>query len=248
MQPLLDDTRIAGWQPERKPLSLPVLDTMRPLSASLPPPARTSWRGNSALLGGEAEANATVLDAKRDSQSLIAEERTHNPLLFCSPLKPFAQPLRYSLGMSLLTRWLNAVDVTLDDNECWLSTKRLNNCGYPLVDDDTGKSITTAKAALLLFRGPPPFAGAETLHRCPDGPNRRCANPNHLEWGSAADNAQDKVRAGNLYTQKLNPDDVRDIRRWLARGSAQKDIAALYGVSPNQVGRIARGEQWGWLD
>lgn len=48
---------------------------------------------------------------------------------------------------------------------------------------------------------------------------------------------------------ELTEAQVRAIRQRLAEGSAtQGGLARLYGVSANTIGRIWRGETWGWLD
>lgn len=43
---------------------------------------------------------------------------------------------------------------------------------------------------------------------------------------------------------KLTDDDVRDIRALLAKGSKQRDIAKIYGVSQGTIGSIKTGRSW----
>jgi hypothetical protein len=47
---------------------------------------------------------------------------------------------------------------------------------------------------------------------------------------------------------KLQPEDVREIRRRLATGEAQKAIAADFGVHPSTISLINKGKKWARLD
>jgi len=58
---------------------------------------------------------------------------------------------------------------------------------------------------------------------------------------------RDAARAGNLFFQKLMPDDVEKIKHLLNQGCSHHWIAKRFSVSPKQVHAIKRGESWGWL-
>jgi hypothetical protein len=83
--------------------------------------------------------------------------------------------------------------------------------------------------------------------------NRRCVNPRHLYIGTNATNTADAVRAGRMARGPRNAnavfteDDVREIRRRLAAGHKQRDIATDLGVSQGAICGIATGRSWGWL-
>lgn len=47
---------------------------------------------------------------------------------------------------------------------------------------------------------------------------------------------------------RLSEDDVRTLRKRYAEGATQRELCQAYGVSITTVGRIVRGETWGWLD
>lgn len=47
-----------------------------------------------------------------------------------------------------------------------------------------------------------------------------------------------------MLFSKLTAEDVLEIRRKLAAGVRQVDLAAQYGVSQMQISRIKRYEQW----
>ena len=57
--------------------------------------------------------------------------------------------------------------------------------------------------------------------------------------------SEESKRRGERNGQaKLTDDDVREIRRRVAAGALQKDVAAMFGVQKMQVSRIVRGERW----
>lgn len=93
------------------------------------------------------------------------------------------------------------------------------------------------------------FVGSrpENHHACHNCGNSRCVNINHLRWGTAAENAQDKARHGTLLTgekhpnAKLTNDQVLVIRK---DPRATADIARDYHVSSGCVGSIKSGSSW----
>lgn len=76
--------------------------------------------------------------------------------------------------------------------------------------------------------------------------NRMCVKPTHLIPGSQQDNMRDKFFDGTGNTQKLSPEDVRDIRRRFVRTSPRKsnasELAAEYGIGARYISRIAAGK------
>lgn len=95
------------------------------------------------------------------------------------------------------------------------------------------------------------YHGTCVLHKCD---NRACVNPDHLFLGSQADNVADmdgkgrrvggkfEPRVGEAnFSAKLTEAQVREIR--LAVGT-HRSIAAQYGVSYRQVGKIRKGQKW----
>jgi hypothetical protein len=120
--------------------------------------------------------------------------------------------------------------------------------GYPHVDLATGgnrkgrrKSRTLARLVLLAFVGPP-GEGEMALHV--DNPDKGDCRLANLRWGRRSENnGADIVRhRGKHPCSPLTPDDVREIRRLLARGLTQTEVAGRFGVSPSTVHLIARGK------
>lgn len=87
--------------------------------------------------------------------------------------------------------------------------------------------------------------GMVICHRCDNPP---CINPAHLFQGTHADNFADMfakgrankatgVRHGN---SKLTDADVAKIRSLAASGATYPDLAAMFGVTSSNIGKIVR--------
>lgn len=101
--------------------------------------------------------------------------------------------------MSDIDRFWSKVDIR-GDKECWPWTNGCHN-GYG-VFWYKGKNVRANRFALEITSGPPPFDGAMSLHSCHNPP---CCNPNHLRWGTALDNHDDKtIRFGPLVGENSN--------------------------------------------
>jgi len=64
-------------------------------------------------------------------------------------------------------------------------------------------------------------------------------NPTHLRLGTREDNTNDAMERARHGLPKHV---VRAMRKLLAEGRTQDEVAKLYGISRTGVGRIARGE------
>ena len=106
------------------------------------------------------------------------------------------------------------------------------------------------RVAYMLKHGPIP-TGLSVLHKCDNPP---CCNDEHLFLGTHADNSADMVTKGREAKgekqggAKLKAADVEGIRRLLAEGKSQADLASVYGVSRAQIGNIKRGQAWRHLN
>ncbi|MFN4296800.1 MAG: HNH endonuclease [Brevundimonas sp.] len=100
------------------------------------------------------------------------------------------------------------------------------------------------------INGPPPSTVHHAAHSCGV---RSCVNPHHLRWATPSENCMDRAKHGTSGKGKPGPRrvlteaQVKRIRR-LGPSMSQRQIADLVGTSQGHVGRILRGELWGWLD
>lgn len=128
--------------------------------------------------------------------------------------------------------------------------------GYFRVRAQTGGRRYTYKVhrlVALAFLGPPPTPAHEVNHKNGIKTDPRSEN---LEWVTRSENLQhafdllgrESPRGEAHGRSKLVEVEVRGIRTQLAAGKTQGAVATAYGVSREHIGRIARGQRWGWLD
>jgi hypothetical protein len=117
-----------------------------------------------------------------------------------------------------------------------------------------GKHLLTHRVSWELHNGQIPD-GLCVLHHCD---NPACVRPDHLFLGTHQENMDDKSRKGRNSppaamkgeeheNAKLRDGDIPLIRRAVAIGFRQKDVAAAYGVAQSLVSRIATGGSWGHI-
>lgn len=143
----------------------------------------------------------------------------------------------------------NAVPGLAD--ECWPWRGYLNDKGYGIMSfhiAGTGKrgkpGAIRAHRYALIASGRPVVPGMRVLHSC-DNPS--CVNPDHLRWGTQAENcadivARDRQPKGEAKSlSKLTEDKVREIRASQLPHSA---LALRYGVCEATIGAIRSGKKW----
>jgi hypothetical protein len=118
-----------------------------------------------------------------------------------------------------------------------------------LTRDHTGFKRTLHSLVAEAFLGPRQ-PGMCVCHNNNDGLDNRLSN---LRYDTAKSNASDRLAAGTENRgsrngrAKLTEADVTDIRRRLAAGEKQKDIAALYHIRQETVSFIKTGRYWSHL-
>lgn len=97
-------------------------------------------------------------------------------------------------------------------------------------------------------RGPAPTPEHQAAHSCGNGENG-CVHPQHLDWKTPLENAQDKIAHGTCYAgkgrkrQKLTQEQVAEIRQCKSVAE-QNAIAERFGVSASNVRKIIYGKAW----
>jgi hypothetical protein len=132
----------------------------------------------------------------------------------------------------------------LVDDGCWPWTAARDPNGYGRIQSDNrGGTVLAHRAVWEMLRGPVPD-GMCLCHTC-DNPS--CVRPGHVFVGTMKDNLSDMARKGRSGMKKLNPDQVRRVRRLLALGVHQRTIAKELGVAQSQISSIKARRTWTWV-
>lgn len=133
-----------------------------------------------------------------------------------------------------------------DEHQCWEWTSSKVGKGYGQFWLD-GRYFRSNRIALFLKTGQQEDVAR---HSC-DNPG--CCNPNHLEWGDAQDNIDDKVARGRLGDTKgskqsgakLDENRVMQMRTdFEGGGFTRRQLSDLYGVAYSTVVNIIARLTW----
>lgn len=83
---------------------------------------------------------------------------------------------------------------------CWLWLGAVDLKGYGRIWDGASRPRPATHISLELAGNERPFADAMALHHC-DVPG--CVNPDHLYWGTALNNVEDKIKRGRTRYDKV---------------------------------------------
>ena len=137
-----------------------------------------------------------------------------------------------------------------NENGCHLWQGFVNRGGYGHFKY-LGTTVKAHRYAAGMLDFPPEI---QTRHIC-NVP--ACVNPEHLTFGSHADNMRDKVEADRQArlrgvdhgNAKLTEGQVLEIRRrYAAGGVTQLALGDEFGVVRVQIGRIVRRKAWSHLE
>lgn len=168
------------------------------------------------------------------------------------------RPEHYKLSDDPATRFWSKVNRSSDPDGCWLWTGSINPDGYGMfgaapygaVSPATGRGAHRVSWEMAFGAIP---EGMAICHRCD---NPRCVRPDHLFFGTPADNAADRSRKGRSFRAsqnqgtkngraKLTEQDVQEIRR-LHREHRwpTKDIAGHFGISDRSIHAVITKKSW----
>ena len=133
---------------------------------------------------------------------------------------------------------------------CWLWLGNKDNLGYGRFAVIGGsRSALAHRIAYRLFKGAIP-EGKLILHKCN---NASCVCPDHLRFGTDADNAKDKIIAGNSdkmpkgsnsHFSKLTEEIVKQIRDKAEQNISYAALGRLFNISACQASNIVRRKSW----
>jgi hypothetical protein len=135
-----------------------------------------------------------------------------------------------------------------DENGCHLWTAYTNQKGYGRFWH-LGRAVQAHRYAAGMLDWPPEI---QTRHLCH---TPACVNPEHLTFGSHADNVRDKVEADRQAkgvdngSARLTEEQVLEIRSSYADGGVTyRSLGRDYGVAYSVIGEIVRRKSWAHLD
>ena len=127
---------------------------------------------------------------------------------------------------------------TLAPNECWEWTGEYNTKRRTPYWNLNGKKVIPYRTVYELTHGVKLERTQMILHSCD---NRRCCNPDHMKVGTHEQNMKDmtdRERHGQSAAV------VKAIKQLADAGVKQKDIAATYGMSRENVSAIVTGRNY----
>lgn len=127
---------------------------------------------------------------------------------------------------------------------CWEWTRGKSN-GYG-VKRVNGKILRIPRLSLYLFKMESMDDARQVCHHCDNPP---CFNPDHLFFGTHADNMRDMAEKGYMkgsanWRAKLDEHRVARIKLLLSCGVPFGEVAPLFGVKTATVWMIAKGKSW----
>ena len=117
-----------------------------------------------------------------------------------------------------------------------------DRAGHLSVHLGNTRGIPVHQLVMLAFYGYPP-PGMEAMHL---NGNPRDNRPENLRYGTHSENMIDMYRLGK-GNMKLTPEDVRQIRFALYCGWKPRELADVYGVSPDSIRAIRKGRRYKWV-
>lgn|SRR5574337_814743 len=148
------------------------------------------------------------------------------------------------LSAADIRRFWSKVDVKGAD-ECWLWCWGLYGDKYGSFVV-SGRVERTNRVACTIAHGPAPEDKPFALHaRHCNHP--ACCNGAHLRWGTAKENAEDKVVSGRCWAGKREPsfEEAVDIKKEARLGSTVKELAERHNVGIGTVRSILRDNRYG---
>jgi HNH endonuclease len=129
---------------------------------------------------------------------------------------------------------------------CWEWIGDIDRQGYGVFYAD-GRCRRAHVFALEIVVGPAP-AGTEACHSCDNPPCVRA--PEHLRWGTRADNVRDAVERGRHARgetngrSRLTAAHVVTLRNAYSQGKETVDLAAQFGVTDSTIQAVVAGRRW----
>ena len=137
---------------------------------------------------------------------------------------------------------------TIDSNQCWIWNGGRNSAGYGCVGKD-GRMLLVHRISLEKKIGRELDIKEDARHICPNAPNRKCYNPEHLQVGTHKQNMEDMIAHGRSQTgtrnhhSKLTEEDVVSIRA-IRSMFLLSELAEMFSVDQALVSMVVNRKIW----
>lgn len=150
-------------------------------------------------------------------------------------------------------KWLHDVALGYQGDDCLVYPFYRGKSGHARIGG-RGHTSFAHRYLLEIKEGPAPSDNHEACHACGCG-HKGCVNPNHLYWGTRAQNVADRkehgcfvpppvLRGEKNNKAKIVAADVLDIRERASRGESVASIKDSYTLGLTSVYNIIRGKTW----
>ena len=159
--------------------------------------------------------------------------------------KKYGDPNAGTTSPGAIHAWLNDHKDYAEKGACllWPFSRRP---GYYSVKLPSGQYTKAHRIMCFLAHGEPPD-GAFAIHSCG---NKSCVNPNHLRWGTPAENTADAKKHGTLRfgskcrQARLCEADVITIRERWANGETLDQLAKNFPATRSAIWMAATRRTW----
>lgn len=143
-----------------------------------------------------------------------------------------------------ISRFWDKVDRGSSD-ECWLWTGAVSSGNYGTIGflppEGRQRSLLVHRVSKYL-QVRDDISHRQVNHTCHE---ELCCNPEHIYIGTPRDNNCDMVDEGNVSGQKLQQQDVIEIReRYEVEDITHAELAEDYPVQRTAITRIVNGKRW----
>lgn len=143
--------------------------------------------------------------------------------------------------------WLEEHATHDDARKCLLWPFGKDHGHYPSIK--MGNRYSNAHREMCrIAHGAPPTESHFAVHSCD---NKRCVNPNHLRWGTPAENVKEAFERGfipkgeNVSRAILTEELVRNARADRKSGMTYAELSRKYGIAKGAIWHAVKGSQWG---
>ena len=137
-------------------------------------------------------------------------------------------------------------NISINDSECWIWRGAKHRQGYGNISFNK-KNQLLHRVAWQIYKGDIP-GNLLVCHKCDV---TSCCNPEHLFLGTQQDNVDDAVtkkkfekRAKLKRRNKLNYEQVQEIKKLHSLGSTRKELREKFSVGETCIAKILTGVSW----